>query len=119
MATGLSHRGGGMSFLIAVPEALTTAASDLTDIGSTLEAAHAIAAPPTTGVLAAAEDEVSAQIAALFSAHGQGFQRLSAQATAFHTQLVRTLTAGAQQYAAAEASAARTLTSAADTVNGS
>ena len=37
---------------------------------------------PDDGVLAAAEDEVSAAIAALFSAHGQGFQALSAQAAA-------------------------------------
>jgi len=108
-----------MSFVIAVPEALATAASDLAGIGSTLEAAHAAAAPPTTGVLAAAEDEVSAQIAALFSAHGQGFQRLSAQAAAFHSRLVQTLTAGADQYAAAEASAARTLTNAGNTVQAS
>jgi hypothetical protein len=43
---------------------------------------------PTTGVVAAAEDEVSAAIALLFSNHAQEFQALSAQAGAFHTQFV-------------------------------
>jgi hypothetical protein len=47
-------------------------------------------------VVAAAEDEVSAAIAAVFSAHGQGFQALGAQAAAFHEQFVRTLNAGAR-----------------------
>jgi triacylglycerol lipase len=73
-----------MSSLIAVPELITTAATDLGNIGSTLNAARAAAATQTTGMLAAAEDEVSAAIAAVFSAHGQGFQALSAQAAAFH-----------------------------------
>ena len=60
-----------MSFVIATPEFVTAAATDLANIGSTLSAANAAAAAPTTGVLAAAEDEVSAAIAALFSGHGQ------------------------------------------------
>lgn len=47
-----------MSFVIAVPEALTMAASDLANIGSTINAANAAAALPTTGVVAAAADEV-------------------------------------------------------------
>jgi triacylglycerol lipase len=34
--------------------------------------------------VAAAEDEVSAAIAALFSAHAEEYQALSAQASAFH-----------------------------------
>src|ERR1700758_3393655 len=92
-----------MSSLIAVPELITTAATDLSNIGSTLSAATAPAAPPTTGVLAAAEDEVSAAIAAVFSAHGQGFQALGAQAAAFHDQFVQALTVGARGYADVEA----------------
>jgi PE family len=104
-----------MSFVITAPEALTAAASDIAGIGSNLTSAHAAAAAPTTGVLAAAADEVSEQIAALFSAHGQGYQRLSAQAAALHDQFVQTLTSGASQYAAAEASAAQTLTNAVTT----
>src|ERR1700752_2168264 len=92
-----------MSFVIAAPEFLASAATDLANIGSTLGAANASAATQTTGVLAPAEDEVSAAIAAMFSAHGQGFQALSAQATAFHDRFVQTLTAGARSYVGAEA----------------
>src|ERR1700752_2254468 len=92
-----------MSSLIAVPELITTAATDLSNVGSTLSAANAAAAPQTTGVLAAAEDEVSAAIAAVFSAHSEGFQTLGAQAVAFHDQFVQALTAGAGSYASAEA----------------
>ncbi len=57
---------------------------------------------PTTGVIAAG-DEVSAAIAAVFSAHGQGFQALSTQAAAFHTQLLQVLNAGAGSSASGEA----------------
>ena len=93
-----------MSYVIAAPEIMTSAATDLATIGSTLSAAHAAAAAPTTGVLVAAEDEVSAAIAAVFSAHGQGFQALSAQAAAFHAQFVHALSAAGAGYAATEAS---------------
>ena len=101
-----------MSFVLAAPEALTAAASDLAGIGSTITSAHAAAAAPTTGIVAAAADEVSTQIATLFSQHGQGFHRLSAQAAAYHEQFVQALSAGASKYAAAEANAAQTLVNA-------
>jgi hypothetical protein len=93
-----------MSYVIAAPEFMTSAASDLATIGANIDAAHMVAAAPTTGVLAAAEDEVSAAIAALFSAHGQRFQALGAQWAAFHEQFVQALTAGAGSYVGAEAS---------------
>jgi len=44
---------------VAAPEIMVSAAMDLSNIGSALTAAKAAAAAPTTGVLAAAEDEVS------------------------------------------------------------
>ncbi len=81
-------------FLVAAPEALVTASADLSGIGEAIRAATAAAAPSTTGILAAAEDEVSAAIAAVFSSHGQAFQALSAQAAAFHDQFVQALTRG-------------------------
>ncbi len=84
-------------------------ATDLANIGSTIRAADAAAGSSTTGVLAAAEDEVSAAIAAVFSAHGQGFQALSAQAVAFHDQFVKTLSEARNAYAAAEAANASPL----------
>jgi hypothetical protein len=49
-----------MSFVIAAPEIVSAAASDVSGIGSTLRAAHAAAATSTTSVLGAAQDEVSA-----------------------------------------------------------
>ncbi len=92
-----------MSFVIAVPEALLSAASDMAGIGSVLSAANAAAAGPTTALLAAAEDEVSAAIAAVFGSHAQEYQALSARAAAFHQQFVQAVTSGARLYASAEA----------------
>jgi len=97
-----------MSYVVAAPEFVALAATDLATIGANLSAAHT-AAVPTTGILAAAEDEVSAAIAALFSAHGQGFQAISAQAAAFHNQFVQALTASAGSYLGAEAQAVSAL----------
>ena len=98
-----------MSFVFAAPEELATAASDLAGIGSTLGAANAAVAAPTTGVVASAADQVSAQVAALLSEHGLGYQQASAQMAAFHERFVQTLSAGASTYAQAEANAAQTL----------
>jgi triacylglycerol lipase len=92
-----------MSYVIAATELMSAAATDLATIGSDLSAAHAAAAPATTGIVAAAQDEVSSAIAALFSAHGQGFQALGAQATAFHDQFVAVAKSGAGSYASTEA----------------
>jgi hypothetical protein len=101
-----------MSFVIAAPELITTAATDLGNIGSTLSEANAAAATQTAGVLAAAEDEVSAAIAAIFSALGQGYQALSAQAAAFHSQFVATLASSLSSYQTAEAASVNALRSA-------
>ena len=87
-----------MSYVIAVPEVMTSAATDFANICSTLTVANAAAAVPTTGILAAAEDEVSAAIAALFSGHGQAYQGLGAQASAFHAQFVHALSASTGAY---------------------
>ena len=92
-----------MSFVIAAPEALASAASDLASIGSMIGEANAAAVPPTTGVMAAAEDEVSTAIASLFSSHAQDFQALSTQMAAFHQQFVQLMNGGAAQYASTEA----------------
>lgn len=92
-----------MSFVIAVPEFLSAAATDLANLDSTISAANAAASIPTTGVLAAGADDVSAAIAALFGAHAQAYQTISAQAATFHAQFVQTLSAGAGAYANAEA----------------
>jgi PPE-repeat protein len=92
-----------MSFVTAAPEMVASAASDLASIGSTIGEANAAAAIPTTGVLPAAADEVSAGIASLFGSHAQAFQALSTQAASFHQQFVQLMTGSAAQYASAEA----------------
>ncbi|SON63938.1 Triacylglycerol lipase [Mycobacterium simulans] len=92
-----------MSYVVALPETMSAAATDVASIGSAVATANQDVAAATTGLLAAAEDEVSAAIAALFSAHGQGYQALSAQATAFHERFVQALTRAGPVYVAAEA----------------
>jgi hypothetical protein len=54
------------SFVIASPDVLASASQDLTWIESAIRAATAEAAPSTASVVAAAQDEVSAAISALF-----------------------------------------------------
>src|SRR5882757_8635221 len=98
-----------MSYLVAAPDMLAAAASDMASIGESLSAAHSAAAAPTTAVMAAAADEVSAAIASLFSSHGQAFQALSAQAETFHTEFLQALNGAGQAYAAAEAANASPL----------
>ncbi|POY00869.1 PE family protein, partial [Mycobacterium kansasii] len=91
-----------MSFVITSPEMLATASAQLAGIGSAISEANAAAAAPITGVLAAGADEVSAAIAAMFTAHGQAYQAISAQAEAFHNQFVQTVAANAAAYASTE-----------------
>ena len=92
-----------MSFVIAAPETVAWAASDLARIGSAISAANSAAAFPTTSVVAAAGDEVSVTIAALFNSHAQAFQALNTEAAVFHAHFVQALTSGAGMYASAEA----------------
>ena len=101
-----------MSFLTADLQPIEDAATNLASIGSTIASANIAAAAATMGVLPAAADEVSTQIATLFSQHGLGYQQLGAQAAAFHAQFVQALTAGAGAYASAEANVVQTLANA-------
>ncbi|OSC43336.1 lipase [Mycobacterium decipiens] len=91
-----------MPYLFALPEVMSAAATDVAAIGSLVATANQGVAGATTGVLAAAEDEVSTAIAALFSAHGQSYQAVSAQVAAFHQRFVQALTGAAGVYTAAE-----------------
>src|SRR5262245_36564854 len=98
-----------MSFAIAAPDLMAVAARDLAGIGSAISAANAAAAGPTAEILAAAADEVSTQIAALFGAYADGYRMVTAQAAAFHDTFVQAVSAGAASYASAEANAAALL----------
>lgn len=91
-----------MSFVSVVPDELTAAAGDLAGLGSVISSANAVAAVPTTEVVPAAGDEVSAALAAVFSAHAQQFQVLSAQAASFHEQFVQTIQGDGLRYLEAE-----------------
>jgi PE family len=92
-----------MSFVTTQPEALAAAAGALQGIGSAMSAQNAAAAAPTTGVVPAATDEVSALTAAQFGAHAQMYQAVSAQAAAIHEMFVNTVGISAGSYAATEA----------------
>jgi tRNA G26 N,N-dimethylase Trm1 len=92
-----------MSFVTTQPEMMAAAASQLDGIGTVMAAQNAAAAAPTTGVVPAAADEVSALTATQFGAHAAMYQAVSAQATAVHEMFVRILGASAGSYAATEA----------------
>ncbi|WP_459797610.1 PE family protein, partial [Mycobacterium riyadhense] len=92
-----------MSYVVVVPDLLAATATELAGIDVTLRVATAAAAVPTTEVLAAGADEVSAAIAAVFASHGQAYQALGARAAGFHAQFVRALNGASSAYAAAEA----------------
>jgi hypothetical protein len=85
------------------PHFVANAAADVANIGSQIGEARAAAAGSTTGLVAAAEDEVSAATAALFGAYGQQYQGLLQQAGAFHDQFAAALGAAGNSYAQAEA----------------
>jgi len=106
-----------VSYVTVVPEAVMASASDLANLGSTISAAVTEAAAPTTSVVAAAQDEVSTAIAAVFGSHARQFQALSAKVAEFHDQFVRALTGGAASYVEAEVANAAAATTAADEGN--
>ena len=92
-----------MSFVNAQPAELTAAADNLQGAGWAMTSQNAAAAVPTTAVVPAAADEVSALTAAQFATHAEMYQLFSAQAAAIHQMFVSTLGAGAGSYAATEA----------------
>src|ERR1700758_3343349 len=91
-------KGMAMSFVTAAPDLVQGAAQNLAGIRASLAEAAAMVAAPTTGVMPAAADEVSAAISAWFGNFGQQFQTLSAQAQAFHADFVSLMNAGAGAY---------------------
>jgi hypothetical protein len=92
-----------MPYVTTQPQMLSAAAGDLHSVGSVVSSANAAATGPTTGVIPAAADEVSALTAAQFAAQAQMYQVFSAQAAAIHDQFVATLETSAESYLATEA----------------
>ncbi|WP_415624136.1 PE family protein, partial [Mycobacterium intermedium] len=93
-----------MSYLIAAPEIMATATAQLANINSTLEEAHRFAVSSILAMAPSAADEVSVGIAQLFAGQARDYQAAAVRAAAFHEQFLRTLAAGANAYASAEAS---------------
>ncbi|VAZ91885.1 PE family protein PE13 [Mycobacterium persicum] len=92
-----------MSFVTTQPAALAAAASDLRGIGSAVNAVKVAGAAPTTGVIPAAADEVSALTAAQFVTRAQLYLVVTAHAAVLHHTFLATLSASAGSYAATEA----------------
>jgi PPE-repeat protein len=67
------------------------------DVAAMTSYKGAALASPTTGVMPAAEDEVSAAIAAIFGTHAEMYQALSLQTATFHAQFTQTLNAASGQ----------------------
>jgi hypothetical protein len=94
---------GEMEFVVAAPEMLESTAANAKRLASAIGSARANAVGSTTGLLTAAEDEVSAAIAKLFDNYGQQYQALVAQAEAFQSEFSRALAAAGEAYTQAEA----------------
>ncbi len=107
-----------MSYLLVAPELLTSAATDLEGIASALSTANLAAAVPTTGMLAAGADEVSAAVASLFAGYGQAYQSISLQANAFQAQFIQAINGAGGAYVAAEAASTSPLQAFEDTLLG-
>lgn len=90
----------GLAFVL--PQQLVDAAGELENLGIHVEETTFAAAGPTTSILSAGTDQVSAAIAELFSSHGQWYQNLAAQAQQFHTAFTRTMAAAGDSYYNAE-----------------
>jgi hypothetical protein len=91
-----------VSFVITEPVLVTAAAERLSGIGTDLVEATAAAAAPTTGVAAAASDEVSIAVSEVFGRFGREFQVLGARAVAFQDEFVGLLNGGAAAYLSTE-----------------
>ncbi|MGO8936335.1 MAG: PE-PPE domain-containing protein [Mycobacterium sp.] len=105
-----------MTTLLTEPQFVETAAANVAEIRSAIGAAKAAAAGPTTGLAAAAQDEVSAATAKLFGAYAQEYQSVLTQAGAFHEEFAAALASAGNAYAAAEAANASAISGAAPTL---
>jgi hypothetical protein len=105
-----------MTTLLTEPQLVETAAANVAEIRSEISEAKAAAAGPTTGLAAAAQDEVSAATAKLFGAYAQEYQSVLTQAGAFHEEFAAALASAGNAYAAAEAANASAISRVAPTL---
>jgi PE family len=92
-----------MSYVSVVPEFVSDAARQLSDIESAISDANAAAAAYTTSMVAAGEDEVSTNIAAILRAQALAWEEYAARVAAARQDFNQVLGWGADAYAAAEA----------------
>jgi hypothetical protein len=91
--------------MLVSPDELTAAAHRLDVIQSDLGSMNLAAAASTTGIAAAAHDEISQSLASLFSTYGQQLHAAIEQTGVFGThQFAAGLTSAASNYASTEAS---------------
>jgi hypothetical protein len=105
-----------MTTLLTEPQLVETAAANVAEIRSEIGAAKAAAAGPTTGVAAAAADEVSAATAQLFGTYAKDYHAVLARAAAFHEEFAAALASAGNAYAAAEAANASAISGAVPTL---
>ena len=91
-----------MTSLVAQPQSMAAAAADVAEIGSAIGQANAAAAAPTSGLVAAAADEISTAYAKLFSAYARDYQAVVKQASAFHQRFAQALAGAGISYAETE-----------------
>lgn len=101
--TGTEYKESAMAYLTTQPAELTAAAAILEGVNTVMASQSMAVATPTTGVIPAAADQVSALQAAQFSAYGTLYQQISAQAQVIHQQIASTLAGSAGSYDVAEA----------------
>lgn len=91
-----------MSHVIVAPDVVAAAVADLETLADTVDAAHLATAPMTLTVAPAAADEVSVNIAHLFSGHAEDYFATAQRAATYQEQFAQTLSASAMTYASAE-----------------
>jgi PE-PPE domain/PE family len=91
------------------PQTVASVAADVARIGSAINATNAAVARQTTGLAAAAFDEVSIATATLFNTYAQDLQAILARGAAFHDGFAQALSAASSAYAQAETASASAL----------
>lgn len=91
-----------MASLSVDPSLIQAASQNLTSVRDGLDKVSAAMTGPTTALMPAAQDEVSAAVAAVFADVGQRFHELNAQAAEFHHQFVKSMNTGATAYTESE-----------------
>ena len=87
-----------MSYVSTAPPAIAAAATQLEGVGTSFATESSAAAGSTTAISPAAADEVSILQSGVFSAYGQLYQTVSAQAQAIHQQFVNALQQSSSSY---------------------